>query len=379
MKKERNETLKETVVRSLVRGVRAGQYTPGSLLPSERELCDMFGVSRITVRAAIAEMVHGGWVDRYPRRGTVVRDREASEQAGGPGAGRKIVFLRWAASPSTSDHLAGVNRFCQEQRLEVVILDAQRSHEKQLGYLRQPPGDTGGVLVFPYDLPEYADAIRELLEQHVRVVCCGRLLEGVNVSTVVNDEFTGGYLATGHLIDQWHKPVYFLGMLDHPYSARERCRGWRAAMTEHGFKAEDKYFREIPISEEALVVRDVHEHWDVGYEVAKGLFNDRSTGTDSTWSVLAVNDHFARGVYLAAEQEGLVVGRDVFVAGHGDIPLATRLYPPLTSIAGGRQELGYAGAKLLYDLMTNPSTEVTHQVIPVQLVARASSLGVAKS
>ncbi len=52
--------------------VRDGNYAPGSQIPTEPELCKLFGVSRITIRKAISELVQEGWLVRHQGRGTFV-------------------------------------------------------------------------------------------------------------------------------------------------------------------------------------------------------------------------------------------------------------------------------------------------------------------
>ena len=51
-----------------------GVYAPASRLPSEPELCKLFGVSRITVRAAVEMLEKQGLVERKQGRGTFVGD-----------------------------------------------------------------------------------------------------------------------------------------------------------------------------------------------------------------------------------------------------------------------------------------------------------------
>lgn len=50
-----------------------GTYSASGLLPKEESLCERFGVSRITVRRALADLAAQGFVERRHGRGTFVR------------------------------------------------------------------------------------------------------------------------------------------------------------------------------------------------------------------------------------------------------------------------------------------------------------------
>jgi len=53
--------------------ISRGALTSGEALPTEQTLCDMFGVSRITVRRALADLSDAGLVDRRHGVGSFVR------------------------------------------------------------------------------------------------------------------------------------------------------------------------------------------------------------------------------------------------------------------------------------------------------------------
>lgn len=57
---------------TLISEIGSGRYPVGSLLPTEYELCDEFGVSRFTARAAVRLLVQQGLVARSPGVGTRV-------------------------------------------------------------------------------------------------------------------------------------------------------------------------------------------------------------------------------------------------------------------------------------------------------------------
>jgi GntR family transcriptional regulator len=64
---------------SLREQIRSGTLYPGSALPSERDLCEMAGLSRVTVRKGIDQLVEEGVLVRRQGSGTFVTRRiEAS-------------------------------------------------------------------------------------------------------------------------------------------------------------------------------------------------------------------------------------------------------------------------------------------------------------
>src|SRR5690606_16327696 len=58
----------------LLRGrILSGEWPPGTRIPTGKELCDTYKVSRVTARQAMRNLVDGGFVTRKPGRGTYVR------------------------------------------------------------------------------------------------------------------------------------------------------------------------------------------------------------------------------------------------------------------------------------------------------------------
>jgi GntR family transcriptional regulator len=53
-------------------GIAAGEWKTGEAIPSERELCAAYGISRMTARQAIGDLVHEGVLTRQQGRGTFV-------------------------------------------------------------------------------------------------------------------------------------------------------------------------------------------------------------------------------------------------------------------------------------------------------------------
>src|SRR3954454_23191489 len=73
-----SETRYAQVARDLTEGIADGRFPVGSLLPTELELCEHYGASRHTVRAAIRELQELGFVSRRKKVGTRVEATSVS-------------------------------------------------------------------------------------------------------------------------------------------------------------------------------------------------------------------------------------------------------------------------------------------------------------
>jgi DNA-binding FadR family transcriptional regulator len=67
----------EEVRLQIERAIRTGDFKPGDRLPSERELVETFGVSRVSVREAIRSLEALGLVRVFQGRGVFVSDRRS--------------------------------------------------------------------------------------------------------------------------------------------------------------------------------------------------------------------------------------------------------------------------------------------------------------
>lgn len=72
----------QQVQNQLLAAIASNEYPPGSLMPSERVLCELFGVSRVSIREALAGLAATGLIEIQQGRGAFVRPRVVDEYAG---------------------------------------------------------------------------------------------------------------------------------------------------------------------------------------------------------------------------------------------------------------------------------------------------------
>jgi GntR family transcriptional regulator len=66
--------------------IARGALTQGDPLPTEQSLCEQFGVSRITVRRALADLAEQGYIERRQGVGSFVRQHDAVDSPAGGGS-----------------------------------------------------------------------------------------------------------------------------------------------------------------------------------------------------------------------------------------------------------------------------------------------------
>lgn len=122
--------------------------------------------------------------------------------------------------------------------------------------------------------------------------------------------------ATKYLISQGHTRI---GLVAGPHgfrSARERREGFEMALEEAGIK--------LPRS----LIADGQYTFESGITATEMLLDQSPRPT----AIFASNDEMAAGVLYAARVRGISVPDELSIVGFDDTPIASRVWPPLTTV-----------------------------------------------
>jgi len=89
--------------------------------------------------------------------------------------------------------------------------------------------------------------------------------------------------------------------------------------------------------------------------------------------VLCVNDYAAQGVYETAASRNLKIGKDIYIVGFGDYPLARFMNPKLTTMRSAMFRMGYDAASLLDQTIQKIFQQPVQIYLPVEMVVRESA------
>jgi len=76
------QTLQTQVEEKLRQRILAGEWAPGTAISSENELCREYGISRVTARSVLTQLVGAGLLYRIPGKGTFVREQATVKRSG---------------------------------------------------------------------------------------------------------------------------------------------------------------------------------------------------------------------------------------------------------------------------------------------------------
>ncbi|MGV3654499.1 MAG: GntR family transcriptional regulator [Noviherbaspirillum sp.] len=148
------------VARRIVSDIRSGQFAIGSLLPSEPILAAEYGVSRSTLRAALATLQSLGIVDRKRGAGTRVCASEAA-----PIYVHSMIAsgdLMQFAGPSTR-HIQEIERLVADEALALRLDERPGRRWVRIGQTRHiANSDTPVCWTDVYLSAEYSDLLNEI-------------------------------------------------------------------------------------------------------------------------------------------------------------------------------------------------------------------------
>ena len=229
-------------------------------------------------------------------------------------------LLLGALNEAPQRHLHLVVEQCAPGAFAAEIVD-QVSHAHVAGVILPPP------------LCDWSELVERLQARDIAVVGIAPDMDGPDILTVGIDDRHAAYDLTRHLIDLGHRRIGFIeGNPRHRASIR-RLQGFRQCLDDHGIAADPQWITPGDFS------------YRSGLDAAERLLNlpDRPT------AIFACNDDMAAAAITVAHQRSVNVPADITICGFDDTPLASAIWPALTTIRQpirdmAREAIGLLGA-----------------------------------
>lgn len=338
---------------------------PGDSLPAEVRLCELFGVSRITVRHAIQRLVQDGYLTRRAGVGTFVRP--APEKVGSGLPKTVVLVISNAHGSFMLDLVAGVEAGVRQNGYDLMLQICQDDpvRERQVLdqlLLKRP----AGVVIFPVDSAEpfHPNCFHylRLVEAGVPVLFVDRYLSQLPIGFVVGDDEAAMHTLTNHLIQQGHTDIGYIDSFVNVTSVIDRRRGYERALREAGVSAG-----------RCLMIQTQRSAQMPDQLMAYDCVRAAADSGPIPRALVSCNTNFALGALRALNDLGLKVPEDVVLAGFDDVPEAANSEPTLTVWQSPSGVIGREAAAALCDLISTPADRVPRVKVPGSLLVREST------
>jgi LacI family transcriptional regulator len=334
-----------------------------STAPNRKKQSTLYDVSRLSgVSTATVSRVFSGRarVSDEIRNRVLDAAKELSYEASHAAqslAGRKThtlgAIFPEIASGFYADVLAGIDEIAAENNFDVLaaFVGKRRSRPELVKrLLRQGRADALLVL----NLDDTPDLEPKEVQQ-LPIILIDREINGTHLPVVGMDNVGGAEAMIEHFFEQGHRRIALLTGPKGNYDSEQRLLGCRKAFTRLGLTLD-----------ETLV-------WTGGFTMASGvnaateLLNSKMAFPDA---IFCFNDAMAIGMINKFHASGVVIPRDVAMAGYDNLDASEHL--GLTSVACPMRLMGQLAARWAVDLVNRNEKQLGHRV-QVRLMVRNST------
>jgi LacI family transcriptional regulator len=213
-----------------------------------------------------------------------------------------------------------------------------------------------GLVVAPVS-DRSREPLRRLAAFGIPFVLVDRTVPGIDADAVLGESAAGAQRLVEHLLALGHRRIGMIVESDEVSTARDRRRGYDAALAAAGITADP------------ALVADATVDPSGGFAGMRKLLALDEPPT----AVFTVNNLVALGAIEAVRDAGLEVPDDVALVCFDDIEYASRLYPFLTVMEQPAETFGTLSTQLLLERIEGRAPERKRVVVlPAEFVVRRS-------
>jgi len=359
MVKDKNKLtpLMARIYTALTQRIESGEWGYGVMLPGEHELCDVYSVSRGTLRKVLDIFERDNVLRREQGRGTFIARAGINKHNVSIQHASISFIVPYVRDSFLPSILLGLESLARANGYAVWFNHVENDLDKQDQAIRTViQQGVSGIVLYPVNSTEATPALLELVQQNYPLVLVDRYIRGLNADYVTSDNMGGGLRATQHLLGLGHHRIGFLSWKEMATSMEHRRAGYRQAL------------------EEAGIMLDPELEWEVaGYpEVDQIALMHLLERPNRPSAIFAANDQLALAVERAAKALTIFIPADLSLVGFDNLDISANVDVPLTTVAQPAFEIGRTAGEMIIAKIARATTSIQRRILPVQLVIRRS-------
>jgi DNA-binding LacI/PurR family transcriptional regulator len=339
----------------LIQKMECGELLPAGRIPSENELCRTYGVSTLTARRALSDLVYSGKIVRIKGKGSFVAPLKADLPSRLRPASTGIVSLVLLSYEPSDSSIIEIIKGAQEyisargysMTVECSDLDAAREAEIIDKCIKN---GVDGLLMFSTDPDANRDKFAAIQTAGIPLVMLDRATVDFPCTLVCSYHLDGMYQVTRYLTRKGHRNIAFITAGRFTSVHAERLAGYRAALEQNA----------VPFREELCLLNR-----ELEFSALERLIRDHGVT-----AAACINDRTGIAVKQFLVDRGFRVPEDISVTGFDDNEGAR--YADLTTVRQHFRDIGEAGAQKLLEQIRDGAS-CSRIFFPVELVVRGST------
>ena len=342
----------------LRRQIDGHEFEPGAFVISETALANQEKISRMSVRRGVEILIREGKLERRPGKGLYVRQPDSIS--------RLIqIVVPDITFPLCAEMARGIKQVALKVGVQAVIYDAHGDFQADLHFLRRLPKTAPhGAIIWSWHRPRFTEALYELKSAGYPFVLVDEAPAGIEVPTVMTDNYGGGYTVGQELIHRGHRRIAFIGFLGAD-TTRLRLEGLRDAISDAGLHFDRSLVGRLEVQ--------IAQDWSAEIQRVLAAMLKRP---DRPTALFFCNDYAAARGYGVIRDLGLRIPQDISVAGFDGDPVCELLHPRLATVRQPGRQLGIAAMQLLLAL-SDGSPMAAGSRMEATVVSRAACTPVA--
>lgn len=296
----------------LIQDINTGLIKTGDKMPTEMELAERYGVSRITSKKALNLLADEGVVIRHKGLGSFVVKKDTQDNPAisatpvsvQPSTKTKVGLIMEDVGESYSMNLYyEIDRMAADTGYQICLAITYGNQDREKMVLRELI-DLGvsGLIVMPAHGQHYNTDLLHLVLDHFPVVLIDRPLYGIPTPAVYTDNVTAAKKLTEHLIEKGHRNIIMISsMFNEAVSLQDRITGYKQAM-----RAADYAFADPIILKQFARYSNQKEMQAIsGMNIE--IIADHLTSNPSITAVIGTEN----GISILARKAALQIGRRI--------------------------------------------------------------------
>ncbi|MBQ7841711.1 MAG: substrate-binding domain-containing protein [Lachnospiraceae bacterium] len=360
----------EIITDDILTRIRNNDFSYDTVLCTEMQLTEQYGVSRITAKRALTDLEQRGILYRKRGVGSFVA-RNALNNLNNqhqPSSSSKMVSFLLPFDITKGGMLQTiktVNGALNDNGYLMSIYISNTSAAKEKANIQLLLSQNiSGLVYYPFRDNINLNMLNEFVYAKIPVVVIDKSTDCPYIQNVISDNFEGGRLLTEHLINLGHKNIGFLttAPVEETSTVRNRFGGYLQQLISAGLTPDP-----------ANIICTPYEVTEEDIESENSRFRNavHRMYINGATALLTENDRVAQLAICACRKLNLRVPEDISICGFDDQEIATEY--DITSVRQDFTGIGQRISELMLASIKEPSCGGKKVTVPVELVIRGST------